>query len=147
MSHFTEIKTNFLQKHEKQLIAALEEHFGSGKVEVHTSGEELRTYAGTLASKAQLGHTEKCHLIIRRKTQEDYIGHSVATNDAGFARNGDGGYDVFVDRAGFSTELQGLVAQSYTLLVAENELQAEGYQTSRVSKEDGSVRLEARIYA
>ncbi len=54
---------------------------------------------------------------------------------------------MFADRAGFTNELQGLVAQSYSLAVAEQQLQAEGYMTSRVEAENGTIRLEARIYA
>jgi len=148
MSHFTEIKVNFDQKYEPQLINALEEHFGKGNVEVHEDGEDLKTYYGEVnRANSGLGKTEKCHLIVRKETQEKAAGRGLATNDAGYYRTQDGkGYKVFLDHAGFNDRLQGLVAQSYGLLVAEKKLKAEGYMTKRVQKEDGVVRLEARIY-
>lgn len=147
MSHFTEIRVNFDQKYEPQLIAALEEHFGKGNIEVHEEGEDLKTYYGEVnRTNSGLGRTEKCHLIIRKAIQEKKAGHNIATNDAGYRRTEDGKYKVFVDNAGFNDRLQGLVAQSYGLLVAEKKLKAEGYMTKRVQKEDGVVRLEARIY-
>jgi len=147
MSHFTEIKVNFDQKYEKELIGALEEHFGEGNIEVHEEGEDLKTYMGTVNNRnSGLGKTEKCHLIIRRATQEKAAGHHIATNDAGYCRTEDGKYAVYLDAAGFSPKLQGLVAQSYGLKVAEKKLKAEGYMTKRVQKEDGTIRLEARIY-
>ncbi len=73
MSHFTEIKTNFLQKHEKELIQALKEHLGENGVEVHEDPVELLTYYGAKASEArELGRTKKCHLVIRKKAQQAY---------------------------------------------------------------------------
>lgn len=147
MSHFTEIKVNFDQKYEADLIAALEEHFGEGNVEVHEDGDDLKTYYGEVnRANSGLGRTEKCHLIVRKATQEKAAGRSIATNDAGYRRTEDGGYKVYLDAAGFNEKLQGLVAQSYTLRVSERKLKAEGYMCSRVKKADGTVRLEARIY-
>lgn len=146
MSHFTKIKTSYLQQHEAHLIKALEKHFGEGNIEVHPDGAELRAYTGELATKAGLGKTKDCHLIIRKKIQEKKAGGYLAVNDAGFARNEEGGYEVFVDEAFFDKKLQGLIAQDYTLNVSEAQLQAEGYSTSRVEQESGVVRLEARIY-
>lgn len=147
MSHFTEIKVNFDQKFEKELIEALEEHFGEGGVEIHNDGEDLRTYSGRKnTEQSGLGRTEPCHLIIRKATQEKKAGHGIATNDAGYARQEDGQYKVFLDEAGYGKKLQGLVAQSYALRVAEKKFRAEGYMTKRVQKEDGVIRIEARQY-
>ena len=147
MSHFTTIKVEADQKNEKQFIAALEEHFGEGNVEVHEDGEWLKTYAGQSTQTAKhLGETNKCHIIIRKKTLEKKLGHDCATNDAGYERTADGKYRAYIDAAGFSTKLQGLVAQSYTLAVSEKKLKAEGYITKRVNKADGVVRLEARLF-
>lgn len=142
MSHFTEIKVNFDQKYERELIAALEEHFGEGNVEVHEEGKNLKMWNGAAAGN-QAG---KCQLVITKDTQCKKAGHNVLSNDAGYQRTNDGKYKAFIDAAGFGNDLQGLVAQSYALRVTEKKLKAEGYMTKRVQKEDGVIRLEARIY-
>lgn len=143
MSHFTEIKVNFDQKYERELIAALEEHFGEGNVEVHEEGKSLKMW-NDVAAGNQAG---KCQLVITKATQVKKAGHNVLSNDAGYQRTSDGKYKAYIDAAGFSTNLQGLVAQSYALRVTEKKLKAEGYMTKRVAKEDGTIRLEARIYS
>lgn len=149
MSHFTEIKVAFDQKYEKELVGALEEVFGEGNIEVHPEGEDLKTYNGVvnLGNSSGLGRTEKCHLVVRKAVQEKAIGHRMAINDAGYCRTDDGKYSVYLDAMGFNATLQGKVAQSYGLKVAEKKLKAEGYMTKRVQKEDGTIRLEARIYS
>lgn len=148
MSHYTEIKVDFDQKYEKELIEALREQFGEDGVEVHKEPVGLKLYNGTSAlGNTGLGKTNKCHLIIRQDAQSKKAGHRVLSNDAGYERTDDGKYRAFIDAAGFSTQLQGLVAQSYAVRVSEKKLKAEGYMTKRVLKEDGTIRLEARIYS
>lgn len=142
MSHYTEIKVNFDQKYERELVAALEEQFGEGKVEVHSEAKGLKMWNGTSAAM----EAGKCHLVITKATQCLKAGHNVLSNDAGYERTEDGKYKAYIDPAGFSAALQGLVAQSYALRVSEKKLKAEGYMTKRVTKADGTVRLEARIY-
>lgn len=148
MSHYTEIKVNFDQKYEKELIAALEEHFGEGNVEVHDDAKVLKLWNGvSSAQNTDWGKTDKCNLVITRATQSKKVGHDVLSNDAGYARTEDGKYKAFIDAAGFNKGLQGLVSQSYALKVSEKKLKAEGYMTKRVVKADGTIRLEARIYS
>lgn len=147
MSHFTEIRVNFDQKYENELIGALETLFGKGAIEVHEQGEDLNTYYGEKnTARSGLGKTEKCHLLIRKETQEKYAKRSIATNDAGYARQGDGQYKVYLDAAGFPAKLQGLVAQEYALRVSEKKFNSEGYMTKRVQKENGTIQLQARAY-
>lgn len=147
MSHFTEIKVTFKTEFEAELIKALETHFGKGKIKVSDTPIELNSYYGEKASKAGLGHTEKCHVVVDREVLAAKAGVKyLATNDAGFARQSDGSYRAFLDEAGFPTQLQGLVAQSYSLEVADKTLQTEGYSTNRINQEDGTIRLEARIW-
>lgn len=143
MSHFTEIKVNFLQQFEKELIAALEEVFG--KIEVHETPVELKAYTGALASRASLGDTEKCHIVIRQAELQKAGGS--LTNDAGYVRTSDGKYRVFIDSAGFSVAKQGKVAQTYAEKVAIKQFEAEGYQVTKVKGENGNIRLEARIWS
>lgn len=148
MSHYAEIKVNFDQKYEKELVAALEEHFGEGGVEVHDNAASLKLWDGR-SSNVDVGYGKagKCNLIIRRETQSKKAGHNVLSNDAGYERTDDGKYKAYIDAAGFNDTLQGLVAQSYALRVSEKKLKAEGYVTKRVSQENGIVRLEARIWS
>lgn len=143
MSHFTEIKVDFQQKYEAELIAALEEVFG--KVEVHDKAKELKAYTGQSATEAaHLGKTENCNIIIRQKDLQKAGGG--LTNDAGYMRTEDGKYRVFIDVAGFSVANQGKVAQSYATRVSTKQLEAEGYQVKKVV-ENGVVRLEAKIWS
>lgn len=145
MSHFTEIKVNFLQQYEAELVAALREQFG--EVEVHEVGKELRSYTGAKASNAGLGHTEMCHIIIRQKELKKVAGDYCMTNDAGYERTKDGKYRVFIDTAGFSKDLQGKISQSYAEKVATKQFEAQGYQVTKIRNPNGTVRLEARIWS
>ncbi len=148
MSHFVEIKVNFDQKYEKELVSALEKQFGEGTVEVHDEAKSLKLWNGQSASnESYYGKAGKCNLIIRRSTQEKKAGGYVASNDAGYERTEDGKYKAYIDEAGFSKALQGLVAQEYALQVSERKLKAEGYMTKRVEQNNGTVRLEARVWA
>lgn len=146
MSHFTEIKVNFQQEYEAELVAALKEMFGN--VEVHDEAKELKAYTQQNASNAGLGHTEKCHLIIRQKDLKKASGQEwCATNDAGYERTSDGKYRVFIDKAGFTAEQQGKVAQSYAEKVATKQFEAQGYQVTKVKNANGTIRLEATIWS
>lgn len=148
MSHYTEIKVNFDQKFEKELISALEEQFGEGGVEVHNEAASLKLWNGQGTTQdTGYGKANKCHLIIRRETQSKKAGHNVLSNDAGYERTEDGKYKVYLDAAGFGQNLQDKVTQSYTLKVAEKKLKAEGYIVKRVPQENGTIRLEARIWS
>lgn len=148
MSHYTEIKVNFDQKFEKELVAALEEHFGEGGVEVHEDGVMPKLWNGQSAARdSGFGTAKKCHLIVTRETQSKKAGHNVLSNDAGYERTSDGKYKAYIDAAGFSDALQGKVSQSYALRVAEKKLKAEGYTVKRVPQDNGTIRLEARIWS
>lgn len=144
MSHFTEIKVDFQQKHEKELVAALREIFGE-EVEVHDNAVELMAYTGAAASRAGLGKTEKCHVVIRQ--EELRAAGGGCTNDAGYMRTEDGKYRVFIDSAGFTTTQQNKVAQAYATKVSTKELTAQGYQVRQIKGENGTIRLEAKIWS
>jgi hypothetical protein len=142
MSHFTECEVNFLQKYEKDFIAALEKRFGKGNVEVHEEGAALYGYQGDNRAnydKNNKNYAPPCHIIIRRK----HVGS--ASNDIGYRRTEDGGYVGYVSdydkHATFSKAQQGEVAQEYALTVSEKKLKAEGWATKREVTEKGVVRI------
>lgn len=150
MSHYTEIKVNFDQKYEKELISALEEQFGMGGVEVHNDAAPMFDYFGRPLTESGKNHSlwaPPCHLIIRRDTQSKAAGQQVASNDAGYERTADGKYKAYLDIAGFSQKAQDKVAQEYTLKVSEKRLKSEGYTVKKVPMANGTVRLEASIWS
>lgn len=147
MSHFTEIKVNFLQKNEKQLVAALESIFGEGTVEVHEDGAALFGYQGD--NRAQLSQSNgnyapPCHLIIRRK----HVGG--ASNDVGYQRTEDGKYVAYISdydkHSNFSPQKQNKVLQEYTAKVTEKQLKSQGYAMKREVQKDGTIKLFATKY-
>lgn len=142
MSHFAEMQVNFEQRHEAELIAALESQFGKGNVEVHIMPVGLEGFQGDDRSK--LRQTSKdyappCHIIVRRR----HVGS--AANDIGFRRLETGGYAAYVSdfdkTRNYNQQRQGKVLQEYTLLTSEKTLKTMGYSTTRQQLEDGTVRL------
>jgi len=147
MSHFTEIKVNFLQKNEKQLVAALETLFGEGHVEVHDDGASLQGYHGddrSSLSKSNPNYAPPCHIIIRRK----HVGS--ASNDIGYQRTEDGKYVAYIsdyDKGShYSTAKQNKVLQEYTAKVTEKQLKSQGYAMKREVQKDGTIKLFATKY-
>lgn len=147
MSHFTEVQVNFKQENEKDLIAALEAHFGEGHVEVHEEGAGLFGYGGDDRSKNKKGanYAPPCHIVIRRK----HVGG--ASNDVGYLRDGKGGYTAYVsdfDKGGnYSQSKQDAVAQDYAERVSMRSLKAKGYTVVRKKEKDGTVHLSASKYS
>ena len=148
MSHFTEIKVDFLQKNEKALIAALEAQFGEGNVEVHENGAALYGYQGdnrANKSKNSADYAPPCHIIIRRK----HVGS--ASNDVGYQRTEDGKYVAYIsdyDKGHhFNAKKQNSVMQEYTAEVTEKQLKSQGYSMKRVTEKDGTIKLYATKYS
>ena len=144
MSHFAEIKVDYQQKYEGDLIAALEEQFGPKSVEVHQEGSPLFGYQGdnrATKSKNSEDYAPPCHLVIRRKN----VGS--ASNDVGYRRTEDGKYSAYISDfdsgANFGPQKQGLVAQEYGLRVSERQLKLKGYRVQRNELPNGAVQLEA----
>lgn len=147
MSHFTEIKVSFLQKNEKALIAALEEHFGKGKVEVHEDGAALYGYHGdnrATLPKNNPNYAPPCHLIVRRKD----VGS--ASNDIGYRRSEDGTYVAYISDYDKSTHFTAVqqknVLQEYTATVAQTQLKKQGYTLKKTKDKNGLIKLEAVKY-
>lgn len=144
MSHYAEMKCDFLQKNEADMVAALEMVFGEGNVEVHEKGAALYGYQGD--NRAEAGPKSKnyappCHVIIRRK----HVGS--AANDIGYRRNEEGGYEAYVSdydsTATFPEKKRNLVAQEYAASVASRKLKAQGYMVKRTTTSTGQVKLTA----
>ena len=146
MSHYADIEVDFDQKNEKELVAALEEQFGEGTVEVHEKGAPLMGWHGDDRSK--LDHKNRnwappCELIIRRKN----VGS--ASNDLGFQRVENGKYKAWVSdydqSSNFGKDKLGRVTQEYALRVAEHQLKTEGWtKIWRQKLDDGSVKITAK---
>lgn len=141
MSHFTEMKVDYLQKNEAQLVAALEECFGEGTVEVHENGAALYGYHGD--NRANLkssnpNYAPPCHIIIRRSN----VGTS--SNDVGYRRTEDGKYQAYIsdfDQGGhFNKTKQEKVTQSYTVGVTTKQMKLQGYTVKKTS-EKGAIKL------
>jgi hypothetical protein len=145
MSHFTEIEVDFDQKHEKELVAALEEQFGEGSVEVHENGADLFGYQGDNRAKASpksASYAPPCEIVIRRK----HVGS--AANDVGYKRSENGKYTAYVSEfdAGhtFTKPRQQAVAQNYGVAVAVKTLKAEGWKVHTQKLDNGSVKVVAK---
>lgn len=142
MSHYCEMDVEYETKNEADLVAALEEQFGKGHVEVHEEGGDLYGYQGDNRSKSRQGsrdYAPPCELIIRRK----HVG-SMA-NDIGFKRTAEGTYKAYVSdydsSATFPKASQEKVAQEYAVRVAERTLKADGWAVTKQRLSDGSVKL------
>jgi hypothetical protein len=148
MSHFSEIKVDFSQKYEKELVAALEEKFGKGHVEIHPEGAALFGFQGDNRAHANQNspdYAPPCHIIIRRK----HVGASA--NDVGYRRTEDGKYVAYIsdyDKGStFQPKKQNEVAQSYAEKVSTKQLKAKGYTVKRQVQKDGTIKLIATRYA
>jgi hypothetical protein len=147
MSHFTEMEVAYDQKNEAQFIAALEEQFGKGHVEVHADGAALYGYQGdnrATAPKNSKNYAPPCHIIIRRK----HVGS--AANDIGYRRTEDGKYVAYISEFdsgnNFNTQKQNLVTQNYSALVAERNLKKQGWVVKKTKLENGTIRITGSQY-
>lgn len=147
MSHFTEIQVDFLQKNEKHLVAALEEQFGKGNVEVHENGVGLMGYGGddrSRLSRDNPNYAPRCQIVIRRR----YVGS--ASNDVGYCRTEDGKYTAYISDYDkgyhYNKAKQDKVLFEYTAKVSEAALKAKGYTYKRVAQKDGTVKIIASKY-
>lgn len=145
MSHYAEMECEFDQKNEKDLVAALEECFGEGHVEVHEEGKPLYGWHGDDRSKVSTkspDYAPPCEIIVRRK----HVGGSA--NDVGFKRTEDGKYKSYISEydngSTFTKARQHKVAQTYGVRVAERTLKAEGWKVHTVKQNDGSVKVVAK---
>lgn len=148
MSHFSSVECSYLQENEEHLIAALEEQFGKGNVEVHEKGAALYGYQGD--NRAELktsdaNYAPPCHIIIRRKN----VGS--ASNDVGFRRTSDGKYAAYIsdyDKGStFSKAKQNLVTQNYATGVTEKQLKKKGYTVKKEKQKDGTIKLYGSKYS
>ena len=139
------MEVNADQKHEAEFIAALEEQFGEGNVEVHNEPKGLYGYQGDLRSKKPVhsaDYAPECHIIIRRKN----VGS--ASNDVGYRRLENGKYAAYVSDydkgSNFNQEKQNKVAQNYGVAVTEKNLKKQGWIVQKNKLEDGTVRVTAK---
>ena len=138
MSHYTEMTVNAQVKNETELVAALEEVFGKGSVEVHEKGAKLSGgYDNT-------GKDKTAHLIIKKETiMKAKVAGCYGWNSIGYERQKDGSYMLHADPADFHTKTQGQVGQTYAENVSNKMLKAKGYLVKKELLKDGKVRLTA----
>jgi hypothetical protein len=148
MSHFTELAVQYTQKNESCLVAALEEQFGKGNVEVHEDGAALFGYQGdnrATKSKTDANYAPPCHIVIRRK----HVGS--ASNDVGYRRTEDGKYVAYIsdyDKGyNFGTAKQQVITQDYTVRVSEKQMKSQGYTVTRQKNKDGTIKLMCSKYS
>ena len=122
MSHFTEMKINFLQENEAELIAALRAEFGAKAVKVSDKG---MSHKGVYGEKL-----EDCHILVPSK-------------DIGYQRTKDGKYVGFVDTFIVNKDVQNKIAQDYTVGVTMKTVKKNGYIPKQVKLKDGSIRIVA----
>jgi hypothetical protein len=141
MSHFAEIRVNALTKNEKDLVAALQKHFGDDVVEVHKDAVPLH------GMDQQAG--KKAHLVVRKanvkKGGTNF--YNSAYNDFGFERKEDGTYTWHVDDMDVPVKTRNSVMQDYAERVSTRQLKAKGYMVKRQVLKDGTVKLVATRYA
>lgn len=142
MSHFAELQVEYRAQNESSFVAALEEVFGKGNVEVHERPVGLFGVEGRDRSKlkpASADYAPECHIVIRRKN----VGS--AANDIGFRRLEDGTYSAYISEydqvRNFGPERQGQLLQAYGVRVSEKQLSSQGYSTTRQTREDGTVQI------
>lgn len=139
MSHYTRLNIQAQQKYEAELIAALEQHFGEGKVESHEKPVALKDWQGSSTA-------EKAEIVIRKKTLSEKMHRDVLANDLGYRRNKEEGYDVIADEAGFPKAHQDIVAQYYAEKVTAKKMRANGYSVARKELANGQIQLTCQKY-
>jgi Protein of unknown function (DUF1257) len=141
MSHYARLSIQAQQKFEAELVASLQEHFGTNGVEVHEQKADLLTY---MKEKSGL----KANIIVRQATQgKKFGGRMLAVNDLGYERNTKGTYDLHVDEDGFNSEAQSAVIMSYAEKVAKKQMLTRGYGVAkRATLPTGEVQLTLQRY-
>jgi hypothetical protein len=139
VSHYTKLNIQAQQKYEAELISALEQLVGEGKVETSERPITLKDWQGQSTSL-------KAEIVVRKKTLGELAGRDVLANDLGYARNNTEGYDVHCDEAGFSKVNQNLVAQYYAEKVTAKKMRANGYSVARKELANGQIQLTCQKY-
>jgi hypothetical protein len=141
MSHFTKLSIAAQQKHEVQLIEALEQHFGEGTVAVHESKVSLKDYAG-YATK------NKANLVITQASQRKKANNNhLMVTELGYERNDEGTYECHYDNDGFNKKHQDLVAKYYAEKVTKKTMAAQGFMVARKELDNGHIQLTCTKYA
>lgn len=142
MSHFTVMQISALQAHEKELVAALEERFGKGNVEVHTEAVPLLGVSGddrSLKDPSSPDYAPPCHIVVRRTN----VGPSA--NDLGFVRTPDGHYNLYVSNwdkgRNFTPAHQQQLRQRYAAGVTTKTMKSQGFEVETKTTKTGAVRL------
>lgn len=136
MSHYTKMSISAQQEYEAELVAALKKHFG----------EDVETHGDTKVPLMTWDRRDsglKANIVVRKKTLAQKKGYEVLSNDLGYERNKEGGYNVHADEAGFDTLSQNAVASYYAQELTEKRLKSQGYSVAaRKTLEDGRVQVQ-----
>jgi hypothetical protein len=127
-----------LQKNEAELVEALENRYGKGKVHCHDKPVLLEGYDSQAEKHA--------HLVIK-KTIISSVERTSGYNDVGFERNKSGGYTMHYDQADLPKTSLDKVMQDYAERVASKTMKAKGYTMRREALKDGTVKLSFSKYS
>ena len=132
MSHFSRIRTRLVDAN--ALVSALKE-LGFNHVELHEQAQHLYGYLGDVRQQT-------AEVIIRRA----HIGK--ASNDIGFKRGADGGFDAIIsdyDRTKYSQKWIDKLTQIYGYNVTRSNLVKQGFTVVTEEKaDDESIHLVLR---
>lgn len=132
MSHFSRIRTRLVDAN--ALVSALKE-LGFNHVELHEQAQHLYGYLGDVRQQT-------AEVIIRRA----HIGK--ASNDIGFKRGTDGGFDAIIsdyDRTKYSQKWIDKLTQIYGYNVTRSNLVKQGFTVVTEEKaDDESIHLVLR---
>jgi uncharacterized protein DUF1257 len=134
MSHFTRVRTTL---RDPELLAAALAAVGFATVETHDSPQTLYGYQGD-------ARPERAEVIVRRRD----IGR--LSNDIGFRRREDGGFEAIIseyDRSRYGQAWLTELARAYGHAAALRYAEQNGYEVdSDVVEESGERRLVLRRY-
>lgn len=134
MSHFTRVRTKL---RDPELLVKALTALGFTTVETHDSPQTLYGYQGD-------ARPERAEVIIRRR----HIGR--LSNDIGFRRREDGGFEAIIseyDRSRYDQAWLTKVARAYGHAAALRYAEEHGYEVdSDVVEENGERRLVLRRY-
>ena len=154
MSHYVEVKSQF--KDQAALVEALEELFGSGSVEVHSTPVPI---AGWNEGEGPIPG-EPSNIVVRRATITRLLeqrglatkqwgadsffvsekGEWVGLADIGFRRNADGTFSQFIDHC--DAPLLQALPQRYARAATIRQAKAQGYTVAEQRAADGTIKLQ-----
>lgn len=148
MSAYHTVEVKYSEEHMDCLVAALEEQYGKGNIEVHKTPQTLYGYGRD-------ARPQKANVIIRGTAHGDgmklpgvLVHKNVvggASNDVGFLFKSDGSCEAIVseyDRGyTYTQKKQDETAKLYAEKVVEKKAAARGWGVVKEAQADGTVKM------